>query len=50
MGSISWSVGNYDEAETYHKEALAIRRELKNPAGVAVSLTSLGLIASRRGE
>ena len=50
LGSVAWSVGDYDKAQGFHQEALDIRRELGNRAGVAVSLTSLGLIASRHGD
>jgi tetratricopeptide (TPR) repeat protein len=42
--------GDYAQARILHTECLALRRELGDTRGVAVSLNNLGLVAENQGE
>jgi predicted ATPase/DNA-binding XRE family transcriptional regulator len=44
------ALGNFDEALVSCEEAIALQRTLPNEAGLAASLTSLGIIFQFRGE
>lgn len=52
MAAILGSIGRFDEAETYHRKALAIRQEMEGGRGekVASSLFGLGYVYFRRGQ
>jgi tetratricopeptide (TPR) repeat protein len=49
-GVMAWFRGDYDRAETFWKDALALFRELGNLTGVAYSFGNLGLAADARGD
>ena len=48
LGAQAWRQGRRDQAETWHRQALELRRQLGNPQHVAQSLVNLaGIEASR---
>ncbi len=49
-GSLATSQGDYRAARAYHEESLAIRQEVGDQQGQAVSLTDLGVVAARQGD
>jgi predicted ATPase/DNA-binding CsgD family transcriptional regulator len=49
LGEMSRVDGDYETAQSYYQESLAIRRELGDTRGVAVSLINLGHVAYHRG-
>jgi tetratricopeptide (TPR) repeat protein len=50
LGDFEISQGNFEEALSYHEQALASRRELRQSLGIATSLRGIGraLVALRR--
>ncbi len=49
-GVLAETQGSYDEAETYHRESLALSQELGDTIGVARALGNLGVVALGRGD
>jgi predicted ATPase/DNA-binding CsgD family transcriptional regulator len=49
-GNLAYNQGDDAAAEAFQTESLAIRRELGDRGGVAVSLDTLGALAFRRGD
>jgi len=49
-GWLAQQQGDYDEAEGLNEQALALRRELGDEAGIASVLSSLGILAGMRGD
>jgi predicted ATPase/DNA-binding SARP family transcriptional activator len=49
-GLLAYSQGDGRTAQSLLEESLAIRRELDNRSGVAVSLHNLGLVAEQQGD
>ncbi|MBI1741438.1 tetratricopeptide repeat protein [Candidatus Acetothermia bacterium] len=49
-GILAWEQGHYKQANGLHEKALALRRELGDKGGVAISLNSLGLVAWNQGD
>lgn len=49
-GNLAWSQGDYARAMHLHEESLALRRELGDGAGVAISLSNLGAVAHQQGD
>jgi predicted ATPase len=50
VGTLVSNQGDYGQATMLHEEALALRRELGDPDGIASSLQNLGRIAHRQGD
>ena len=50
VGALAYLQADYASAETHHRDALAVWRQLDNRRGIARSLISLGSVASSRGE
>jgi DNA-binding SARP family transcriptional activator len=50
LGIIAWEQRNLTEAEKYHREALALRRQLGNIERIGDSLLNLGLIMVERSD
>ncbi|TVQ41196.1 MAG: hypothetical protein EA370_02555, partial [Wenzhouxiangella sp.] len=48
LGAQAWRQGRRDQAETWHQQALELRRELGNPQHVAQSLVNLAAIEASR--
>ncbi|TVR98086.1 MAG: hypothetical protein EA418_01960 [Wenzhouxiangellaceae bacterium] len=48
LGAQAWRQGRRDQAETWHRQALELRRQLGNPQHVAQSLVNLAAIESAR--
>jgi tetratricopeptide (TPR) repeat protein len=42
LGIVFHDIGNYDQAERYFQECLALRQELGDRRGTAVALNNLG--------
>ena len=49
LGEMSRVDGDYETARSYYEESLAIRRELEDERGVAVSLINMGYVAYHKG-
>jgi non-specific serine/threonine protein kinase len=49
-GNLARGLGDYAQAEAHHAEALALRREMGEPRGIAVSLNNLGVVAHDRAR
>ena len=49
-GVLAWSQGNFPQATSFHKESLALNRELNDQVGIAHALTNLGILASCQRE
>jgi len=49
-GNLAWAQGAYEAAETFHQEALTLRRELNDRPGIGRSLNNLGALAETRGR
>ena len=50
LGPLLLNEGNYAAARSHYEESGAIRREIGDKRGVAVSLSNLGLAARCQGE
>lgn len=50
IGVFKWRHGDYEQSEKYHKENLAIGREIGDKRGIAASLNSLGIVSFYRGD
>ena len=50
LGTLAWSVGDYDRARQYLAEGIAVRRKLGAPFPVARSLGMLGIVALMQGR
>jgi tetratricopeptide (TPR) repeat protein len=50
MGFICEVQGRYKDSLDYHEESLAIRREIGDVGGIALSLLNLGVIHERHGD
>jgi tetratricopeptide (TPR) repeat protein len=50
LGIIAQQRGNYDQALDWYRQALAIKEELGDRAGMASSYGQLGIIAQQRGD
>ncbi len=49
-GNLAFWQGEFESARASHEEALAIRRSLNDPGGIAASLNNLGNVAERQGD
>ena len=49
-GEMAWGRGDIEQARRHHEAALALRRALDDPDGVAQSLHNLGNLALERGD
>jgi predicted ATPase/DNA-binding SARP family transcriptional activator len=49
-GELSEALADYDQANSWYEEALLLRQEIGDDAGVAEVLNGMGLIARNRGE
>ncbi|MDI1337345.1 MAG: tetratricopeptide repeat protein [Lacunisphaera sp.] len=50
LGNYHLGLGNLDQAELIHQQALKLRESYNNRRAIAESLTNLGLIAEARGD
>ncbi len=50
LGLVAWKQGEFDTAESYFEESIALKRKLGDRHGEAKSLNNLGLVARKRGE
>jgi len=50
LGEVAEQMGRTKEAESYYKEALALRRAIAYPSGVAESLLALGRLRKKSGK
>ena len=49
-GVLAWSQGDYAAARTFHEDSLALRRQVGDEKGMAVSLNNLGNVARSLGD
>jgi predicted ATPase/DNA-binding winged helix-turn-helix (wHTH) protein len=50
LGALTTSEGDYQDAENYLKQSLALYEELEDDSGIAASLNALGIAARDRGD
>jgi predicted ATPase/Tfp pilus assembly protein PilF len=50
IGVFKFSQGDYEQAKKYSKESLAIRREIGDNSGIAVSIENLGKATALQGD
>jgi tetratricopeptide (TPR) repeat protein len=50
LGQLEMEAGNLEQAEIYLREAVAIDQEISNPAGVALGLVQLSILANIQGD
>ncbi|MBW3587958.1 MAG: tetratricopeptide repeat protein [Actinobacteria bacterium] len=49
-GALAWMQGDHDAAITKYEEALALRRNLDDAAGIAATLANLGIVSYSQGQ
>lgn len=49
-GALAWMQGDHDAAISKYEEALALRRGLGDPAGIAATLANLGIVSYTQGQ
>lgn len=49
-GALAWMQGDHHAATSKYEEALALRRNLGDPAGIAATLANLGIVSYSQGQ